>query len=118
MLLLLSYKVLGKRNKILNLDYKNISYIELIEFSDNTMTTIKDTEKVKKISSNLNRISGDFVGKEIDSNEIVSFINIYDKAFNKIEVEKKGIYLKFEDNWYKIDKKGNEIISQIIDEYN
>ena len=116
-MLVLSYKVLGKRNKVLDLDSKQVSYIELIKFSDNTMTTINDPSKVKKIIVKLNSISGEETTKDTDNIEEIDLINVYDKTFKKTEVAKIGNYLKINEKWYKIEKKGINIYNQIIVDY-
>lgn len=117
LLLFLSYKVIGKRNKILDLNSKNISYIELIKYENNTMKTVKDNAQLKKIVSSLNKISGEITQKDSENIENVDFINIYDKSYKKMEIAREGYFLKVDNKWYRINEKGAEIFDQIIKNY-
>ncbi|MDO5040661.1 MAG: hypothetical protein Q4D95_01080, partial [Peptoniphilus sp.] len=49
LLLVLSYKMLSGRNKIMHLELKNVSYVELIRFDVNYMTSINDSAKLRDI---------------------------------------------------------------------
>ncbi len=103
---------------MLELNSKNISYIELMKYDENTMTTIKDNVKVKKIVSSLNRISGESYEKEVEDSENLDFINIYDKSFKKLEIAKDGTYLKVNGIGYKINNKSSDRFEEVFKKYN
>ncbi|MBP2025535.1 hypothetical protein [Peptoniphilus stercorisuis] len=117
LLLFLSYKVIGKRNKILDLNNKKISYVEIIKFENNTMKTINDKAKVKKIIGSLNRISAEEVQKDTLESDSLDFINIYDKTFKRKEIARDGCFIRIDTKWYKMSKNGSDIFDSILKEY-
>lgn len=117
LLLFLSYKVIGKRSKVMDLNNNKVSYVEIIKFENNTMKTVKDEDKVKKIIKSLNKISAEEVQKDTLDSDSLDFINIYDKTFKKKEVARDGNFIRIDTKWYKMNKKGSEIFDSIINEY-
>lgn len=101
----------------MELDYKNISYIEFIKSNNNTMKTVKNNSELKKIVSSLNKISGEETQKDSEDISNVDFINIYDKTYKKLEIAREGYYLKVGNKWYKIEQKGVDIFEDILNTY-
>ena len=118
LLLVLSYNLISSRNKIVDLNMKDISYVELIRFENNTMTTIKDEAKLKDIIFKIDSLKGEEVSTEVEAGGAIDFINVYDNKFKKTEIARSGNFIKVSGKWYKLDNGSSNIFESIFKEYN
>ncbi len=117
LLLFLSYKMLSNRNKIIQLELKDVSYSELITFNKNIMVTINDSSKLRDILLMLNSLKGEKVDFDSDEYSDFVFINVYDKSFNKLEFFKTDRFLKINNQWYKLDRTSAARFNKIFEKY-
>lgn len=116
LLLGLSYRLLSSRNKVLDLQVKEVDYVEIIAFRKNTMKTIQDPAALKDIVKDLNRIRGKKTQKD-SSVENTNYINIHKKRGTKVEVVKSGLVLRVDNQWYNLSNRSSRIIDQILKKY-
>ncbi len=95
----------------------DISYIELIKFSNNDIKTIKESSDIKNITKELRRIRGSALTEEISNESDVIFINLYDRSLNKIEIINKGQFMSVDGIWYDVGKVGYDRFNRIINRY-
>ncbi|CDZ75720.1 hypothetical protein ING2D1G_1584 [Peptoniphilus sp. ING2-D1G] len=107
--------MLSGRNKIMQLELKNVSYIELIRFDVNYMRSINDSAKVRDILVALNSLKGEPAQFDSDESTGPDFINVYDKNFNKLEIAKFESFLKYDNKWYKLDSGSIDKFNKIFE---
>lgn len=115
-LLIFSQRLLSSRNQIIDISPKDVDYIEIIQFRNNTMRTIQDPSSVKDIISTLNRLRGKVTQKD-NSVENTNYINIYTKRGNKIEIMKSGMVLRVNNQWYNLSKGSSDLMDDIFRTY-
>ncbi|MDO5717255.1 MAG: hypothetical protein Q4Q17_05590 [Tissierellia bacterium] len=116
LLLGLSHQLLSSRNKVVKLSVKDVDYVEIIIFQQNTMKTIQDPGALKDIVKGLNRVRGKETQKD-NSVENINYINIYKKRGDRIEVVKSGLVLRVDNHWYNLSKRSSHVIDQIFKRY-
>lgn len=115
-LLIFSQRLLSSRNQIIDISPKDVDYVEIIQFRNNTMRTIQDPSSVKDIISTLNRLRGKVTQKD-NSVENTNYINIYTKRGNKIEIMKSGMVLRVNNQWYNLSKGSSDLMDDIFRTY-
>lgn len=115
-LLILSATLISSRNKIVDINSKDVDYIEIIGFKNDNMKTIKNTKDVEKIVKRLNKLRGKQANKDTSA-EIVNYINVYFTSGNKISFVKTGLTLRVNDIYYNLSGKNSKLFDSIIDEF-
>ncbi|WP_019139058.1 hypothetical protein [Peptoniphilus timonensis] len=108
--------LVSSRNKIVDMNPKDIDYIEIIGFKTDNMKTIKDRKTVNKIVKDLNGLRGKQANKDING-EIVNYINVYFTSGNKISFVKSGLTVRVNNIYYNISSKDSKMIDEIIEKY-
>lgn len=117
MLLVLSYKVLAERNRVVRLELNTTSYVELLKYNDSSMTTITDRVVLRNILIMINELGA----KEVDitGNPVSEeFVNVYDKNYKKVTIIKSGKHLKVGNKWYLLDDRSAAKFDKVFNEYN
>ena len=115
-LMFFGISLVSSRNKIVDMNPKDIDYIEIIGFKTDNMKTIKDRKTVNKIVKDLNGLRGKQANKDING-EIVNSINIYFTSGNKISFVKSGLTVRVNNIYYNISSKDSKMIDDIIEKY-
>ncbi len=115
-LMFFGISLVSSRNKIVDMNPKDIDYIEIIGFKTDNMKTIKDRKTVNKIVKDLNGLRGKQANKDING-EIVNYINIYFTSGNKISFVKSGLTVRVNNIYYNISSKDSKMIDDIIEKY-
>lgn len=117
LLLVISYKVLAERNRILKLELNNTSYVELLKYNESSMKTITDRVAIRNVLIMLNELGA----KEVNitgSPVSEEFINVYDKAYKRVSIIKAGKNIKVGNKWYLLDDRSAAKFDKIFNEYN
>ena len=115
-LMFFGISLVSSRNKIVDMNPKDIEYIEVIGFKTDNMKTIKDRKTVNKIVKDLNGLRGKQANKDING-EIVNYINVYFTSGNKISFVKSGLTVRVNNIYYNISSKDSKMIDEIIEKY-
>ena len=115
-LMFFGISLVSSRNKIVDMNPKDIDYIEIIGFKTDNMKTIKDRKTVNKIVKDLNGLRGKQANKDING-EIVNYINVYFTSGNKISFVKSGLTVRINNIYYNISSKDSKMIDDIIEKY-
>lgn len=115
-LMFFGISLVSSRNKIVDMNPKDIEYIEIIGFKTDNMKTIKDRKTVNKIVKDLNGLRGKQANKDING-EIVNYINVYFTSGNKISFVKSGLTVRVNNIYYNISSKDSKMIDEIIEKY-
>lgn len=115
-LMFFGISLVSSRNKLVDMNPKDIDYIEIIGFKTDNMKTIKDRKTVNKIVKDLNGLRGKQANKDING-EIVNYINIYFTSGNKISFVKSGLTVRVNNIYYNISSKDSKMIDEIIEKY-
>lgn len=115
-LMFFGISLVSSRNKLVDMNPKDIDYIEIIGFKTDNMKTIKDRKTVNKIVKDLNGLRGKQANKDING-EIVNYINIYFTSGNKISFVKSGLTVRVNNIYYNISSKDSKMIDDIIEKY-
>jgi len=86
-ILFFGISLVSSRNKIVDINPKDVDYIEIIGFKTDNMKTIKDEKTINKIVKDLNSLRGKQANKDTNS-EISNYINVYFTSGNKISFVK------------------------------
>lgn len=115
-LMFFGISLVSSRNKIVDMNPKDIDYIEIIGFKTDNMKTIKDRKTVNKIVKDLNGLRGKQANKDTNG-EIVNYINVYFTSGNKISFVKSGLTVRVNNIYYNISSKDSKMIDEIIEKY-
>lgn len=115
-LMFFGISLVSSRNKIVDMNPKDIDYIEIIGFKTDNMKTIKDRKTVNKIVKDLNGLRGKQANKDTNG-EIVNYINVYFTSGNKISFVKSGLTVRVNNIYYNISSKDSKMIDDIIEKY-
>ena len=115
-LMFFGISLVSSRNKLVDMNPKDIDYIEIIGFKTDNMKTIKDRKTVNKIVKDLNSLRGKQANKDING-EIVNYINVYFTSGNKISFVKSGLTVRVNNIYYNISSKDSKMIDDIIEKY-
>lgn len=108
--------LVSSRNKIVDINPKDVDYIEIIGFKTDNMKTIKEEKTVNKIVKDLNSLRGKQANKDTNA-EIANYINVYFTSGNKISFVKVGLTIRINNIYYNISSKNSKMIDNIIDKY-
>ena len=108
--------LVSSRNKIVDINPRDIDYIEIIGFKTDNMKTIKDRKIVTKISKDLNSLRGKQANKDTNG-EIANYINVYFTSGNKISFVKTGLTIRVNNIYYNINSRNSRMINEIIKKY-
>lgn len=108
--------LVSSRNKIVDINPRDIDYIEIIGFKTDNMKTIKDRKVVTKISKDLNSLRGKQANKDTNG-EIANYINVYFTSGNKISFVKTGLTIRVNNIYYNINSRNSRMIDEIIKKY-
>lgn len=108
--------LVSSRNKIVDINPRDIDYIEIIGFKTDNIKTIKDRKIVTKISKDLNSLRGKQANKDTNG-EIANYINVYFTSGNKISFVKTGLTIRVNNIYYNINSRNSRMIDEIIKKY-
>ena len=108
--------LVSSRNKIVDINPKDVDYIEIIGFKTDNMKTIKEDKTVNKIVKDLNGLRGKQANKDTNA-EIANYINVYFISGNKISFVKTGLTIRVNNIYYNISSKDSKMIDNIIEKY-
>ena len=108
--------LVSSRNKIVDINPRDIDYIEIIGFKTDNMKTIKDRKIVTKISKDLNSLRGKQANNDTNG-EIANYINVYFTSGNKISFVKTGLTIRVNNIYYNINSRNSRMIDEIIKKY-
>ena len=101
--------LVSSRNKIVDINPRDIDYIEIIGFKTDNMKTIKDRKTVTKIAKDLNSLRGKQANKDTNG-EIANYINVYFTSGNKISFVKTGLTIRVNNIYYNINSRHSRMI--------
>lgn len=108
--------LVSSRNKIVDINPRDIDYIEIIGFKTDNMKTIKDRKTVTKIAKDLNSLRGKQANKDTNG-EIANDINVYFTSGNKISFVKTGLTIRVNNIYYNINSRHSRMIDEIIEKF-
>lgn len=108
--------LVSSRNKIVDINPRDIDYIEIIGFKTDNMKTIKDRKTVTKIAKDLNSLRGKQANKDTNG-EIANYINVYFTSGNKISFVKTGLTIRVNNIYYNINSRYSRMIDEIIEKF-
>ena len=108
--------LVSSRNKIVDINPRDIDYIEIIGFKTDNMKTIKDRKTVTKIAKDLNSLRGKQANKDTNG-EIANYINVYFTSGNKISFVKTGLTIRVNNIYYNINSRHSRMIDEIIEKF-
>lgn len=115
-LLIFSATLISSRNKLVDINSKDVDYIEIISNKTNNMKNIKDKKDVEKIVKKLNKLRGKQANKDT-SGEIISYVNVYFVSGNKISFVKTGLTLRVNDIYYNLSGGNSKTFDNIVEEF-
>ena len=108
--------LVSSRNKIVDINPRDVDYIEIIGFKTGNMKTIKDRKIVTKICKDLNSLRGKQANKDTNG-EIANYINVYFTSGNKISFVKTGLTIRVNNIYYNVSSRNSMKIDEIIEKY-
>ena len=108
--------LVSSRNKIVDINPRDIDYIEIIGFKTDNMKTIKDRKTVTKIAKDLNSLRGKQANKDTNG-EIANYINVYFTSGNNISFVKTGLTIRVNNIYYNINSRHSRMIDEIIEKF-
>ena len=108
--------LVSSRNKIVDINPRDIDYIEIIGFKTDNMKTIKDRKTVTMIAKDLNSLRGKQANKDTNG-EIANYINVYFTSGNKISFVKTGLTIRVNNIYYNINSRHSRMIDEIIEKF-
>ena len=108
--------LVSSRNKIVDINPRDVDYIEIIGFKTGNMKTIKDRKIVTKICKDLNSLRGKQANKDTNG-EIANYINVYFISGNKISFVKTGLTIRVNNIYYNVSSRNSKMIDEIIEKY-
>ena len=108
--------LVSSRNKIVDINPRDVDYIEIIGFKTGNMKTIKDRKIVTKICKDLNSLRGKQANKDTNG-EIANYINVYFTSGNKISFVKTGLTIRVNNIYYNVSSINSKMIDEIIEKY-
>ena len=108
--------LVSSRNKIVDINPRDIDYIEIIGFKTDNMKTIKDRKTVTKIAKDLNSLRGKQANKDTNG-EIANYINVYFTSGNKISFVRTGLTIRVNNIYYNINSRHSRMIDEIIEKF-
>lgn len=115
-LLFVGTSIISSRNKLVDIEVKDVDYIEIIANKSQVMQTIKNNKEIKEIVYSLNKLRGKKSNRDTSA-DTINYINIYFNSGKKIEFVKSGQVIRVDNKWYALNRRNSELIEKIINKY-
>lgn len=115
-LLFVGTSIISSRNKLVDIEVKDVDYIEIIANKSQVMQTIKNNKEIKEIVYSLNKLRGKKSNRDTSANTI-NYINVYFNSGKKIEFVKSGQVIRVDNKWYALNRRNSKLIEKIINKY-
>lgn len=108
--------IISSRNKLVDINIKDVEYVEIIANKNDVMQTIKNSREIKDIIVILNRLRGKISNRD-SSADVINYINVYLNSGKKIEFVKSGQILRVDNKWYVLNRRNSDLLEKIIKKY-
>ncbi|MFR6221976.1 MAG: hypothetical protein ACLUJE_07330 [Anaerococcus sp.] len=115
-LLFVGTSIISSRNKLVDIEVKDVDYIEIIANKSQVMQTIKNNKEIKEIVYSLNKLRGKKSNRDTSA-DTINYINIYFNSGKKIEFVKSGQVIRVDNKWYALNRRNSKLIEKIINKY-
>lgn len=115
-LLFVGTSIISSRNKLVDIEVKDVDYIEIIANKSQVMQTIKNNKEIKEIVYSLNKLRGKKSNRDTSA-DTINYINVYFKSGKKIEFVKSGQVIRVDNKWYALNRRNSKLIEKIINKY-
>lgn len=115
-LLFVGTSIISSRNKLVDIEVKDVDYIEIIANKSQVMQTIKNNKEIKEIVYSLNKLRGKKSNRDTSA-DTINYINVYFNSGKKIEFVKSGQVIRVDNKWYALNRRNSELIEKIINKY-
>lgn len=108
--------IISSRNRLVDINIKDVEYVEIIANKNDVMQTIKNSREIKDIIVILNRLRGKISNRD-SSADVINYINVYLNSVKKIEFVKSGQILRVDNKWYVLNRRNSDLLEKIIKKY-
>ncbi len=108
--------IISSRNRLVDINIKDVEYVEIIANKNDVMQTIKNSREIKDIIVILNRLRGKISNRD-SSADVINYINVYLNSGKKIEFVKSGQILRVDNKWYVLNRRNSDLLEKIIKKY-
>ena len=108
--------IISSRNRLVDINIKDVEYVEIIANKNDVMQTIKNSREIKDIIGILNRLRGKISNRD-SSADVINYINVYLNSGKKIEFVKSGQILRVDNKWYVLNRRNSDLLEKIIKKY-
>ena len=115
-LLFVGTSIISSRNKLVDIEVKDVDYIEIIANKSQVMQTIKNNKEIKEIVYSLNKLIGKKSNRDTSA-DTINYINVYFNSGKKIEFVKSGQVIRVDNKWYALNRRNSKLIEKIINKY-
>ena len=115
-LLFVGTSIISSRNKLVDIEVKDVDYIEIIANKSQVMQTIKNNKENKEIVYSLNKLRGKKSNRDTSA-DTINYINVYFNSGKKIEFVKSGQVIRVDNKWYALNRRNSKLIEKIINKY-
>ena len=115
-LLFVGTSIISSRNKLVDIEVKDVDYIEIIANKSQVMQTIKNNKEIKEIVYSLNKLRGKKSNRDTSA-DTINYINVYFNSGKKIEFVKSGQVIRVDNKWYALNRRNSKLIEKIIYKY-
>lgn len=115
-LLFVGTSIISSRNKLVDIEVKDVDYIEIIANKSQVMQTIKNNKEIKEIVYSLNKLRGKKSNRDTSA-DTINYINVYFNSGRKIEFVKSGQVIRVDNKWYALNRRNSKLIEKIINKY-
>ncbi|SUB57956.1 hypothetical protein [Peptoniphilus lacrimalis] len=115
-LLFVGTSIISSRNKLVDIEVKDVDYIEIIANKSQVMQTIKNNKEIKEIVYSLNKLRGKKSNRDTSA-DTINYINVYFNSGKKIEFVKSGQVIRVDNKWYALNRRYSKLIEKIINKY-
>ena len=115
-LLFVGTSIISSRNKLVDIEVKEVDYIEIIANKSQVMQTIKNNKEIKEIVYSLNKLRGKKSNRDTSA-DTINYINVYFNSGKKIEFVKSGQVIRVDNKWYTLNRRNSKLIEKIINKY-
>ena len=112
-LLFVGTSIISSRNKLVDIEVKDVDYIEIIANKSQVMQTIKNNKEIKEIVYSLNKLRGKKSNRDTSA-DTINYINVYFNSGKKIEFVKSGQVIRVDNKWYALNRRNSKLIKKII----
>lgn len=115
-LLFVGTSIISSRNKLVDIEVKDVDYIEIIANKSQVIQTIKNNKEIKEIVYSLNKLRGKKSNRDTSA-DTINYINVYFNSGKKIEFVKSGQVIRVDNKWYALNRRNSKLIEKIINKY-